>query len=323
MAIGNNGYTPPRPLTTADVVDNLMSSASDLPLSARQGSVLDGKIGQLSIDSLLVNGNFKINQRGQTTYPPTTSKWQYTVDRWCHRYNSTITSLSGGGVHVSCTNPNDKQDTFSLWQKVENYADYAGKTVTLSCKIKNHSGNKITICMTDGIGKAYREISEDGIYYTTLKVSENPTFLQVYFGRNSGSAQEYDIEWVKLELGSIATPFVPPDPAMELLKCQRHYCGNYIDGTAFMGGCSVGSTQNANIVNVPVMFPAEMRATPTVTIKEVVDVVSSEHMEEKTTFTAGNVSKKGFSYINAADGVISTVLGTNYYISYTADAEIY
>ena len=31
------------------------------------------------------------------------------------------------------------------------------------------------------------------------------------------------ISWVKLELGSIATPFVPPDPAVELAKCQRFY----------------------------------------------------------------------------------------------------
>jgi hypothetical protein len=31
------------------------------------------------------------------------------------------------------------------------------------------------------------------------------------------------IKWAKLELGSAATPFTPPDPATELAKCQRYY----------------------------------------------------------------------------------------------------
>ena len=31
------------------------------------------------------------------------------------------------------------------------------------------------------------------------------------------------IKRVKLEVGSCSTPFVPPNPAEELLKCQRYY----------------------------------------------------------------------------------------------------
>ncbi len=35
--------------------------------------------------------------------------------------------------------------------------------------------------------------------------------------------QNVAVRAIKLELGAIATPFVPPDPATELLKCQRYY----------------------------------------------------------------------------------------------------
>lgn len=31
------------------------------------------------------------------------------------------------------------------------------------------------------------------------------------------------VEWAKLEIGNVATPFSPPDPATELSKCQRYY----------------------------------------------------------------------------------------------------
>ena len=31
------------------------------------------------------------------------------------------------------------------------------------------------------------------------------------------------LNWVKAEIGSVATLFVPPDPATELTKCQRYY----------------------------------------------------------------------------------------------------
>ena len=31
------------------------------------------------------------------------------------------------------------------------------------------------------------------------------------------------ISWAKLEIGSAATPFIPPEPVSEMLKCQRYY----------------------------------------------------------------------------------------------------
>ena len=44
MAIGNVVYTPKRPLTNEDIVDNLLGTTGKLPLSDRQGKVLDEKM---------------------------------------------------------------------------------------------------------------------------------------------------------------------------------------------------------------------------------------------------------------------------------------
>ncbi|MGN1340720.1 MAG: hypothetical protein ACI4WS_10540 [Oscillospiraceae bacterium] len=66
------------------------------------------------------------------------------------------------------------------------------------------------------------------------------------------------VEWAKLEAGSVATPYSPPDPAVELAKCQR-YCvvlaaGRY--GRASFVGTSV--------IQFDYTLPQPMRATPTI-----------------------------------------------------------
>lgn len=50
MAIGNVIYTPRKALVPADVVDNLLSTAANLPLSANQGKILNDAVTQLNTD---------------------------------------------------------------------------------------------------------------------------------------------------------------------------------------------------------------------------------------------------------------------------------
>ena len=40
---------------------------------------------------------------------------------------------------------------------------------------------------------------------------------------NAGDFKQGKLDWAKLELGGVATPFMPPDPAAELARCQRYY----------------------------------------------------------------------------------------------------
>lgn len=60
MTIDNVMYTPKKPLTQTDVVDNLLSKAANLPLSVRMGSYLLGKMGDSTINTTYVhNENIK------------------------------------------------------------------------------------------------------------------------------------------------------------------------------------------------------------------------------------------------------------------------
>ena len=82
-----------------------------------------------------------------------------------------------------------------------------------------------------------------------------------------------NIAWAKLELGSIATPFVPPDPATELAKCQRYY--QKINGrNAIFGSGFIGVSTTAYMV-VPI---SPMRIIPTLTFIGTAYIWAAGHM---------------------------------------------
>ena len=72
----------------------------------------------------------------------------------------------------------------------------------------------------------YRTISSE-INHWTFTVPDQAVSMRIgivqYGPDGSAIGDTITIEWIKLELGAVATPFVPPNGAEELLKCQK-YC---------------------------------------------------------------------------------------------------
>ena len=61
---------------------------------------------------------------------------------------------------------------------------------------------------------------------TVITLPENLTDLRLALVIHSTDSAPFaivDIYGAKLELGSIATPIIPAEPATELAKCQRYY----------------------------------------------------------------------------------------------------
>lgn len=150
--------------------------------------------------NLLINGDFKIWQRGTGFTRIGIDK--YLADRW--KFN---TSENGETVTVSKVDDGAKVNmgnapilvliyTFEDvdWEKLE------GKTVTLSYSIDNEIKTKTFTLEYDS-------------YY--------PNSLNFFV--DYGNKTEFTINWVKLELGSTATPFSPRPYAEELAMCQRYY----------------------------------------------------------------------------------------------------
>lgn len=182
---------------TIPLVNHLLTENAGVgALDAYQGMVLDGKIACLSNPNLLINPDFRINQRGQTEY----TSAGYTVDRWRIYENGNIT-VGNGYVLLGAKN--------GFAQCIECNEFLNGKTVTMSA-LTNH-----------GFVSGTLKVASEGHEYFAVNDS-----VQLYHRGNAYGiypTKETVVYWMKLEIGSLATPFVPPDLAIELIKCHRYY----------------------------------------------------------------------------------------------------
>jgi hypothetical protein len=108
----------------------------------------------------------------------------------------------------------------------------------------------------------------------TGTVSAAMNNLAVLFWTDAAQPQNVtlDIGKVKLERGSVPTPFVAPRATAVLAECQRYYAKTYASGvapgTAYPGGGLQHIVEAAiNYASLPTwFFPVEMRTTPSVTL---------------------------------------------------------
>ena len=153
--------------------------------------------------NLLINPDFKVNQRGKSG---TITDTGYFVDDW---------QLVSGEVTVNA----DGSLTLNgvIKQIIENAVD-SNTTVSANAGTPSYDNSTKTFTLT-----AAGEI----------------------------------IKWAKLELGSVATPFTPPDPAVELAKCQRYYIPANLTAHMLSGG--------ANELFFLCSLPVKMRTRPSLT----------------------------------------------------------
>ncbi|MCH5207671.1 MAG: hypothetical protein J1F04_02205 [Oscillospiraceae bacterium] len=162
---------------------------------------------QIINPNLLINPDFRINQRGQSAYTGPC----YTADRWYKNSAGTIT-VEGDKIILS-------GESALIRQPIENENDFAGHVMTLSALV---NGEVKTGTFT------YPEPSQTGFTFyndTVFRITRYTDALYIPWIVFSPvvAGETIEIEWVKLEFGDKATPFIHPDPATELLKCQKYY----------------------------------------------------------------------------------------------------
>lgn len=156
---------------------------------------------KFSNPNLLINPDFKINQRGATSY----EKQGYSVDRW-KIWNVTVTPSSNGGITIK----NDKYtDSGTFIQVLENATE--GDS-TLSCYVTSVSGT-VTMVSDDNS----QVVLKQGLNVVhTSKSTKNFTIFL-----NQGTS--ITLKWAKLEQGKVATAFIAPNMAEEITKCKRYF----------------------------------------------------------------------------------------------------
>ena len=191
---------------------------------------------KFSNPNLLINPDFKINQRGKTSYQVLLNGFEYTVDRW--RISNCTVSVSDNGLTIQ----NVGSSGSWISQKFEKELD---GVFTLSIKVSSISGRVYLTNPDNNVN-----ITSAGIYFVTLSnLSEFNMFVE------TGSSVTF--EWAKLEKGSIATPFVAPNYMEELMKCRYFYY------QANIGSEIVGQERQQVKFNIPYLL---MRTNPTAKI---------------------------------------------------------
>lgn len=156
---------------------------------------------KFSNPNLLINPDFKINQRGATNY----EQQGYSVDRW-KIWNVTVTPSANGGITVK----SDKySDTGNILQYLENATE--GDS-TLSCYVTSVSGTVTMVADDDS-----QVILKQGL--NVVHTSKSTKTFTIFLNRGTSIT----LKWVKLEQGKVATEFIAPNYAEEILKCQRFY----------------------------------------------------------------------------------------------------
>lgn len=187
---------------------------------------------QISNPNMLDNWYFQspINQRREKTYNITGIN-QYFIDRWIGTYINTV--LEEDGLLITSS----RSPTFSMYQRVENPQALAGKTVTFSLLCSEAAS--VTMAIRGDIGSGSTNVSgknlavdTPGLHTITCKLPENVVILAPGFLVRAGG--RIKVIAAKLELGSQQTLAhkegdiwvlndPPPNPALELLKCQKYF----------------------------------------------------------------------------------------------------
>lgn len=239
---------------------------------------------KFSNPNLLINPDFKINQRGATSY----ERQGYSVDRW-KISNVTVTPNANGGITVK----NDKySDSGTFVQILENATE--GDS-TLSCYVTSVSGT-VTMVADDNS----QVVLKQGL--NVLHTSNSTKNFTIFL--NQGTS--ITLKWAKLEQGTVATPIVAPNPAEELVKCRRYY--NFIVAHFY------GPTNPDGFINEDLATLRDFRTSPTFNIKS----TFSSGVTESTIVMKGSSTNGYYLY---ARTLTSGKYALD--VTIRADAEIY
>lgn len=250
-------------VATPFVPPNLLEEALKCgPLDDPKQKVLfgNGEWNDISAGhNLLDNPNFKINQRGQSEYSIVPNQTKNTADRW-KIYQNTKLTIGDDIITIGINDPNLNNGVIQVLQTLSlEYSDIAGEHVTISLldtdNILYTATAKVpadpptstaTLCIAHIRPNLYLEL--------WWKPESARCFVNIY---GTNFPDDFSYQWIKLEIGSVATPFIPPDPTLELLKCQR-YC------MALTGDVARVYTMNTNALYFILPTPVPMRVNPSI-----------------------------------------------------------
>ena len=309
--------------------------------------------------NLIINGDFRVSQRGDYSSTTTVANNGYYLDRWKIFLKPGVTT---GNIQRLTTNqpPNAPADSYSvrvtatntasgdlrLSQPFENPTRFRSQTVTLSAWVKTNSSNCRLYYF---VGGSYNSddfsdpVNGDGnwhyVSFTTTMRSDITHFYPIIGIDGDASAnvnidngEYFEITQVQVEFGKNATDFEYRSYGEELALCQRYYheLGSYTSGNWAIMSLFIGGSATRAFGSIPT--PVTMRRTPDVTFSNV--NLHSTYTENVTNLVAYSQTGRDGEYnglsfeANTASGLVSgqvyrmhikNVSGTSGYIKLNAE----
>lgn len=262
------------------ILSRVKADSSFEEIAVPQSTLISG-----GFRNVLINGDFRINQRGVTSIAATSDA--YFFDRW-HGYAVTAGSItsaaSGAGNQITIPNATSHVD-----QIIEG-SNIVGGTYVLSWE-----------------GTAAATVNSTSVANGGTIVIAAGTQTTVSFSNGT-------VTKAQLELGAIATPFEQRPIGLELALCQRYYEETLVANETEYGIMGITNGLNSRT------FAVQKRAAPTVkvysSVTDVVDTVNNGNGNVQTAITGVDVYKSGFQI------QLSGTTGQTYTYHFTADAEL-
>jgi hypothetical protein len=232
--------------------------------------------GSLFPQNILINGGVEIWQRG-TDFNPIGAD-AYSSDRWksyntggsVWRIEKDTTTVKSSGTSMKITISTAGSESW-VYQLVENWSAYKGKTVAFSVWVYSTVANKIQALVSDGATATASSVHKGTGWerLTIVHTVSNSAFqlntnMMGYWTANATTGTFYVAD-AMLVVGSEPMDYVIPDPQSELARCQRYYCKSYDIGV-FAGanpnynGCNqTATTGHTNRPYTYDRFPVSMR----------------------------------------------------------------
>ncbi|MEA5083305.1 MAG: phage tail protein [Lachnospiraceae bacterium] len=242
--------------------------------------------GTFSNRNLLRNSDFKnpINQRGQTSYQNEYGG-KYTIDEWFAAFGVTLgllVDVASTGISLSLQNGSE-WGTWGQFIKISPFV--IGETMTVSAKIEGSiiTETRVLETTTDSSGVL-------SFYYDTTRSS---IVVRFALGGGTGVTEINNIEWAKIEPGSVRTPFIPrlSDEGLTLSKKQLQTISGFFRAYSY----------NVNTIYFHIPIPVEMRTSPTgefINIENFIVWSTDRVVQSGFTFSIGS-SSPTFVTINA------------------------
>lgn len=271
-------------------------------------------------NNILINSNFAnpVNQRGVTAETWVTEK--YGIDRWriTNPYTK-VTSIDSNGITFCTTDTTGKYNAL-IEQKIEASSLEIGKTYTLSAHINGEIYSVVITLKADVNNMNGTGVDGLLLEIDTRTLSAGRFELRI---RNSKTTP-LTVKWIKLEEGSVATPYVPRLYAEELELCKRYYYRTWTNDRA--NDYLVREACSGYFLLPEIIFPVEMRCTPTVTFfanseAKSLSLSDWEKDTEITNVSTNRLTNKGMT-CRTFDAENHLTTGRFYMFHYVADAEL-